>query len=203
MMGKDCERIFSSINNVKDVLISSIKGLSSEINYQIITDGSHGEHGIELVGYERTKGSVSSYVSPVTSAYASFQDVGKMKSLGALNFAGTSSYNNSYGSPWKELEVLDNAINDVKSFNVGSGKYIGGKIELLGLLNIALSCTVDAKYALLMYNDGVQQGYDREYNNNTPSITQKMTIDITSTGNIKQPYDENVNIEYETDHAIF
>lgn len=196
MMGKDCERMLSEINGIKDALISAIKGVSSSINYRIKTKGSHGEHGIELIGYEEPNGSVAQYVSSVKSAYSSFSsDNSKMKSLESNMYTSSNSLNNSYGSPWKELHVLEESINNISSFNSGSGQYIGGKIELLGLLNIALSCAIDAKWALITYHDYIQRGFDTKFNDNEPSITFKKANKKDSIGNINQDFKENVNVK--------
>ena len=196
MMGKDVERILSGINDVKDATISSIKSLSSVISYQIISDATHG--GISTGKCEPTEKpvsiSASSFTSPIRGAMGGISsDCGKMNSLSSGLYTSTTSFNNSYGSPWTELNKLEEAISMAESY--GSIDFVGQKSGLLGLLNMVLSVSIDAKWALTTYHDYIQRGYDNKYNDNTPSITTKTGIDKESDGNSAQEFEENVHIK--------
>ena len=199
MMGKDCERMLSEIIIVKDAITNAIKGLSGSSSYRIITKGSHGEHSTDMTTYEDENIDITSYVTMVTNAYESFKDDNiKMNSLESNMYTDVNNFNNSYGSPWKELHTLEESINNIIDLDLSNGKYMGGKIALLGLMNVALSCVIDAKWALITYHDYIQRGFDSKFNGNIPSVTFKKANNQESTGNISQTFDENVNIPEES-----
>ena len=69
----------------------------------------------------------------------------------------------------------------------------------LNLLNTVLSLTIDAKWALITYNDYTQRGFDNLYNNNESSITFTNDVKGTQTnGNIAQKIDNNVSVKEES-----
>lgn len=187
-MGKDCERILSSINKIKDIISSSITNISNAANYRINSEGEHNEQ-------EREHEVDTSFISSIESEFDSFSiDMEKMKSLESNMYTNSTNFNNSYGSPWKELHVLENSIKTIINFDTSGTKFIGGKITLLGIMNIALSAAVDAKWALTIYHDYIQRGFDAKYNSKTPSVVFKKANKEDSIGNVNQNFTENVNI---------
>lgn len=199
MMGKDCERILASIISIKNVITDAIKGISDNANYKITVKGSHSKDdtSITLTEEPHISSNISSYIGNIKSVYSSFSgDMDKMNSLASSMYTSVETFNNSYGSPWRELKDLEESINNVISF--GDSSSLGSNIAILGLLNIALVCTVDAKWALLTYNDYIQRGFDTKFNSNAPSITFKKANKKRTIGNINQSFAENVNIPEES-----
>lgn len=191
-MGKDCERILISINKIKDLLNSSIANISNAANYRINSEGEHNEQ-------EREHTIDTSYISSIKSEFDSFSiDIDKMKSLESNMYTNSTTFNNSYGSPWKELHVLEDSIERLIDFDTNSTKFIGGKITLLGIMNIALSAAIDAKWAITIYHDYIQRGYDAKFNSKTPSVVFKKANKEDSIGNVSQNFTENVNIPKKT-----
>lgn len=215
MLGKDCERILSSINSIKDKLGEAIKLLAPLCSYQLISESEyshpHDSDGkISNYGHEEYKEKEkpingSEYVSSIISLLDSFEDdFGKLSSLRSGLYTESTSFNNSIGSPWSEINKLKESIMVIKSFGFKDLKFIGEKCALLSLLNMAISYAVDAKWALITYHDYIQRGYDNKYNDNNPSITFKKNyktneLDVRATiGNKNQDFEENVHIKKET-----
>ena len=199
-MGKDVERILSGINLIKDKTIEASTKLSNQTAYGISCNATHG--GTSTASCTPTERSVSikssTFIDPIREASESIiEDFDKMDSLSSNLYTSVNSFNNEYGSPWTELSLLNSSIQDIGKFagsysNLG---YVGEKAALLSLLNMILSISIDAKWALINYHDYIQRGYDNRYNDNEPSIKFKSGIDKESIGNVNQEYYENVNIK--------
>ena len=189
MMGKDVERIVAEIDGVKDALVAGIQFLCTNSNYQIQTEGVHGEAEIPVPG--------SGFMIAAMTALSNMEaDIGKMDELKAGLYTSANSFNNSYGSPWTELNSLKAAVTTANNFDVVN--FMGDRLCLLGHMQIALSRAVDAKWAMTIYHDYIQRGFDNKFNNNEPSIKFNAGINRESTGNLKQEYSENVNIPKES-----
>lgn len=200
MMGKDVERILVGINAVKDAATSSINSLSNTISYRIISDAQHGgmSSGPCYPEEKAVPSLAISFVKPIRSAMSSIaSDQIKMNKLSSGLYTSINSFNNGYGSPWTELNKLETAIVTAENFAASHPtiEWIGEKAGLLGILNTILSLSIDSKWALIIYHDYIQRGYDNIFNNNTPSITFASGINKDSTGNVNQDFDENVNIK--------
>lgn len=203
MMGKDVERILAGINAVKDATISSIISLSNTTAYQITSSAEHAgmAYGHCTPEEEKVPSSASSFVSPIRSAMNSISgDQSNMNALANGLYTSTNSFNNGYGSPWTELNKLESCIKSAETFASAhsSLNWLGEKSGLLGLINMILSVSVDAKWAIITYHDYIQRGYDCVYNGKKPSITIASGIDEVSMGNVSQKYNENVNIQEKT-----
>ena len=187
MMGKDCERILSSINTIKDSIESAIKSVGESASYQITTVGVHGEE-------EEPNEFDASVISSVGNMINIMQtDISKMQSLENGLYTATTSFNNSCGSPWKELNAFKESLNDLS--NVEKIEYLGDRIKALSLLQIALGRAIDARWAIIYYHDYIQRGYDHKFNNNDPSIKFKAGLHRETIGNVSQYYNTNVNIK--------
>mgnify|MGYP001104294274 CR=1 FL=1 len=207
MMGKDCERIFSYINGIKDAASSSAVALSNATAYQIKHKSQHAGIGSGECISKETEVPIgaSTFSSPITNAWDSMDpDYNKMKTLEKGLFTDPSNFNNSYGSPWAEMHKLKKAIDDMKDY-VSSHPtlyFMGEKVGLLGIINLVHSSSVDFKWALIKYHDYTQRGYDTVFNANKPSITHKKSKNKKSIGNLKQKYDENVNVEEDPEEVF-
>lgn len=185
MMGKDVERILSEIDTVKDASFKMINSLVGISCYNAMSDP------IEVT--------TSSYTDPVISAMRSMKgDCTNMGSLKSNLYVGSGSFNNSSGSPWTELSNLQKAVDDVQSFASSHNPFmvlLGEKLSLMGLIQRVYSTAVDARWAICIYHDYVQRGYDHEFNGNIPSITfAGSSKGEPSTGNIPHEYEDNVHI---------
>lgn len=201
MMGADCERIFSGIESVRSAAQSAVISFSASTAYQITSRAQHAGMGSgECTPTEREVpvGNPMTGVSAAMSAMSG--DVGNMAALGSSLYTTTGSFNNSVGSPWTEIANLQSAVSSAEAY-AGSHapfNYVGEKAGMLAMLNMVLSAAVDAKWALATYHDYVQRGYDNVYNGNNPSITFQETVVREGIGNVKQDYDENVNVPPES-----
>lgn len=200
MMGKDVERILSGINLIKDVTRSSINSLANGTSYRIKSKECRGcpppVHCYPLEEPYELPATV--YVSPIRAAMQSISsDYAKMNSLASMLYTSTSSFNNCYGSPWTELNRLEDDISSAEAFAAAHPTlpWVGDKAGLLALLNKILTSSIDAKWAITHYHDYIQRGYDNVYNNNDPSITFNTSLDGVSIGNINQVNEENVHIK--------
>lgn len=179
MMGPDVEAILSSISAVENAIENGIKSLGNNSSYRITTFED-----------QEQPNSGSGYAKAAIAAMAEV-DTGRMAGLKESIFTNTESFNNSNGSPWTELERLQSAIDACANDSV---TYMGDRIRLMGLLNIALSRAVDAKWAICIYHDYIQRGYDFKYNNNTPSIKFPGENGKETTGNIASGFTDNVHV---------
>lgn len=185
MMGPDCERITAAIDAVKNALIAGLNSLSNTAAYRITTTGEHGE--------SENAHSASGFMTNAVGAMAGLTpDIVKMDNLAAGHFTSVNSWNNSVGSPWSELDALGQAVTAAAAAD--SVTYLGHYVKLMGLMHIAVERAIDAKYAMIQYNDYVQRGYDNVYNGNRPSITTATQLGEATTGNITHDYSENVHI---------
>lgn len=197
MMGQDVERMVSGIEAVKDAAIAGIISLSNATGYQLISRETHAGIGAGPCSPEEIEvpdGDPMSAVSAAIGAMSS--DCGKMDSLGGSLYTGTSNFNNSLGSPWTEMSKLQQAVSDAAAYSGAHSpfNYVGEKAGMLAMLNMVMSAAVDAKWALIIYHDYVQRGYDDAYNGKKPSITFRDGLDKETNGNLVQKYGENVNI---------
>lgn len=179
MMGPDVEAILSSISAVENAIENGIKSLGNDSSYRIVTIN------------EREEPKISNGYAKDAIATMSQVDTGRMKSLKKGLYTSSDSLNNSNGSPWTELEKLEAAINACSNDTVS---FMGDRVKLMGLMNIALSRAVDAKWAICIYHDYIQRGYDFKYNDKKPSIKFPGEEGKETTGNIASGYTDNVHI---------
>lgn len=207
MMGKDCERIASSIDKMIDAASEAIEAIA-KLNtppIKVKADHTHSDEGagpasrtffIEKESPSSMQGPLSKVSSILTGLS---EDLGKLGVLKKGLYTDTKSFNNSIGSPWTEIERLKSFIEKVASY---SGEdYVGDRSIVIALLSSVVSSAVDAKWALILYSDYIQRGFDHKFNDNEPSITfdknyQRDELDVRKTiGNRNQPIDENVHIK--------
>lgn len=201
MLGADIERMMSGINSVKEAAESAIISFSSTIAYQITSEAQHAGYGYGTCNPTEKDVSGGDPMSAVTSAMSSMSsDVSKMSSLESSNYTDSTSFNNSIGSPWTELKKLQSDVDAATSYASSHSpfNYVGEKAGMLAMLNMVMSAAVDAKWAIQIYHDYVQRGYDCNYNDKTPSVTYTTGINKKSIGNLDDDYSENVNLPQES-----
>jgi len=197
MMGQDVERMVAGVEAVKDAASAGIVSLSSATGYQLISRAEHAGTAGGPCAPEEIEVPAGDPMSAVSAAMGAMSgDCGKMGSLGGSLYTGTSSFNNSIGSPWTEISKLQQAVSDAAAYSGAHSpfNYVGEKAGMLAMLNMVMSAAVDAKWAIITYHDYVQRGYDDEYNGKKPSITYKDGLDKVTNGNLVQKYEENVHI---------
>lgn len=197
MMGGDVERITSGLDGVISAVSQAIISFAESPCYRIKSKEQHAGLGTgvcyPLEEEHPVGGDPMSGVSSAMSSLSS--DCGKMSSLEGGMFTSSKGFNNSVGSPWNELTRLQELISAGTSYSGAHTpfKFMGEKQGMLSILSMIMSSAVDAKWAIITYNDYIQRGYDQNYNGKKPSITMKMGLDKITNGNVKQGYDENVN----------
>lgn len=198
MMGGDVERMTSGLDGIISAVSQAIISFAESPCYRIKSKEQHAGLGtgvcFPLEEEQPVGGDPMSGVSSAMSSMSS--DCGKMSSLEGGLFTDSKGFNNSIGSPWSELSRLQDLVSSGTAYAGAHApfKFMGEKAGMLSILNAIMSAAVDAKWALITYNDYVQRGYDCNYNDKKPSITMKTGLDKTTNGNLKQKYDENVNI---------
>lgn len=132
-------------------------------------------------------------------------DIEKISTMGDNLYTDTDTFNNSIGSPYKEIDSLKNVINKANTYASKNSpfKYVSQKSSMLSLLNTIIEYCNDTKFSLMINHQYIQQGFDHNYNNDEPSITWRYSIDDDTIGNLTQEYDENVNIHKDNDYDIY
>lgn len=203
MHGGDIERMLSIIDQIKDVSQSQVCAVAGANSYQLRTR-CNGENCTSCP-VKSCKGNTTNEIpvnmsNPMDSVWPVVQqleeDRSKMNTLNENMYTSSTNFNNSVGSPWKEIEKLMTVAEAAKGYADGNNPFpwVSQKASMLAHLNCIVSYAIDAEYALTIYHDYVQRGYDHKFNGDSPSFTWKQTIDETTLGNLKQDYSENVNV---------
>lgn len=187
MMGPDCEQALQIciklINMMNEISVDAANACMYPIEVSLLT-------GIEVPKmYFANPAPLSNYLSSINEFH------GKMNSLNDDLYTSSSSFNNSHGSPWSEFNRMIQACNDTIPY-MGNLGYIGEKSALADISAHAMQRSIDAKYAIIIYHDYLQRGFDKNYHDNQPSITTKKNVNDQQTfGNVKQQYNDNVNLK--------
>lgn len=198
MFGKDIERILKGIDSVKNAAANGVVSLANATAYRITSKEQHAGTAFGVCYPLEEPVPDGDPMSSVISALESIRDdLTKMNELRNNLYIGYKEFNNLIGSPWDELDKLEEAVDNGKSYSGAHApfNYVGEKAGMLSILNMIISAAIDAKWALVIYQDYIQRGYDHLYNDNKPSIEFDSGLDKESTGNIIQDYEENVNVE--------
>lgn len=190
-MGKDVERMISNVNNLITVCNSEINSLAGAvIPAKKVLPVSPIKSGGQFLGTNYPMVEISTAMDKVREDYS------KMKSLNKSLYVSSNDFNNQIGSPWTELIQLNEACEMAENYASAHATLTdpGEKMGMLALMNIVLSNAVDFKYAVTIYHDYLQRGYDNNYNGKQPSITFKMGKNKITTSNLKQRYSDNVNV---------
>lgn len=198
-MGKDIERIVNYIENVRDATQSGIISLANATAYQMISRAQHAGTAFGLCEPEEKEKPDGDPMGPVSAAMGALSDdCKKMDYLNDGLYISTSNFNNQIASPWIELKKLENAVAAGAAYSAAHApfNYVGEKAGMLALLNMIMTAAVDTKWAMTVYHDYIQRGYDNQFNDNVPSVKFPAGISKDrSTGNVVQEFYENVNVQ--------
>lgn len=164
------------------------------------SDDKHGHHphtDSSNVYEEQHPESAATYTSSIIAIGNDLQqDLTKMKCLEDELYCKKECFNNGYGSPWKEIYILKEKIDIVKKYaaNFPMLQWIGEKHTLLQLMQIVLTYTVDAKWAVITYHDFQSRGYDKKYNDNKATTCWDSLEYGKTNGNINQDVIGNVMV---------
>lgn len=196
MYSNDIEGIILNLNNLKDILAIQIDQLINRINYRIWnTEHVHPLNNPVVIGigyaigtgttelarnYEDSDGDnyhpiqTAEITDPVINQYQNGfqQSYQKSEQVKAKMYKGENEVNNRYGSPWTEFTKLTERIQKIQEFQQQHPVlyWTNEKRNLLELMQVALTFTVDAKWALLYYHDILSRGFDEVHNNKKESI---------------------------------
>jgi hypothetical protein len=129
----------------------------------------------------------------------------QFKVLQRHQYVGVEQFNNNYGSPWTEMYNLKKKMNIALKYanDFPELQWIGEKHTLMSLLQIVLTYAVEAKYAITIYHNWIQQAYDHKFNSNEPSVTWEDFVHGETIGEINQPIKENVRVRKEDEDTPF
>lgn len=128
-------------------------------------------------------------------------DVNKMEEIKNNMYTDVETFNNSYGSPWKEVNILKSKIDELEDYVVNHPilQWQSEKFALINILQIILSYAVDAKTSISSNQDYIQRGYDHQFNKDISSISWDDFEKGGTIGNRDQNTPGSVNLQRETD----
>lgn len=187
------------------------QGLENHVSDQLTytedyTDDSHPSHKhVEpSIIYEKEHIEMSiDYAGNIISMGASLltDDANKMNEISKNMYTDTETFNNTYGSPWKEINMLKEKIDKLEEYVTGHAtlQWMGEKFALISYMQIIISYAVDAKWAITTYQDYIQRAYDYQFNNKSASIAWDDFENGATTGNKNQNTPGSVNVDRESD----
>lgn len=156
------------------------------------------KHVNSSVIYEREHVELSSEYTGTIVCFAEVlnKDASNMKQIEDDMYTKKETFNNAYGSPWKEIYILMEKIDDLKTYSADHSilQWLGEKFALLNLMQIVLSYSIDAKWAIINYQDYTQRAYDHKFNDKEASITWDHFEKGATIGNRDQNNSESVNV---------
>lgn len=185
--------------------VGAVGRISDQLTYpEDYTEDKHGHHlhiDDSTIMEKEEPISASAFTAPIAALGTSFgaTDGPKMKEIDSDNYQSVGSFNNSYGSPWTEIYDLQDKIAQMEAYaaEFPTLQWVGEKHSLLALIQLVYTCSVDAKWALLMYHNWIQQAYDHCYNGDDPSVTWEHFKHGKTAGNVSQEFKENAHIKKE------
>lgn len=96
----------------------------------------------------------------------------KMEKIEVDNYEQVMSFNTEAGSPWDEMYDLEEKIEEMEAYadDYPNLQWLGEKHTLLALMHVVLTYCIDAKWALIHFQDYIQRGYDYQFNDGIPSV---------------------------------
>lgn len=173
------------------------QGKQSHVSDQLTYPVEYGDdlhpsnpHKSPSIIYEREKVELSiEYVGNLISMGVVLgSDTQKMNQISNEMYTDVSTFNNSYGSPWTEINMLKQKIDEVEQYATANSvlQWKGQKFALVNLLQVVVSYALDCKFSLSMNQDFVQRGYDHEFNGNETTIAWEDFDHGATTGNRNQ-----------------
>lgn len=114
-------------------------------------------------------------------------DISSIQKIEGKLYVKANKVHNNYGSPFTEIYDLKKKIDTCKNYSEQHPRlqWLGEKHALLNFIQMILTTSVDAKFAVIMYHDYLQRGYDANINGKKSSIAWDDFNDGKSDGNIK------------------
>jgi len=158
------------------------------------TNDKHGSHPhiLPFNIYEREHPvAASTYVNPIVAIGVELgTDQKKMHHIESNQYTDRNTFNNSYGSPYEEVDQLKMNIDNLEAYanEYPDLQWIGEKQSLLHLIQVVLTMSVNAKWSIITYQDWMQGAYDQQFNDNVPSLTWDSFASATgkTIGNVNQ-----------------
>lgn len=128
-------------------------------------------------------------------------DAGKMQQIADNMYTDTETFNNSYGSPWKEVNMLKEKIDNLEAYanDHSTLQWLGEKFALINLIQLIVQYAIDAKWAITHYQDYMQRAYDSQFNNNSSSMSWDDMEKGATIGNRDQNTPGSVNLDRKTE----
>lgn len=196
MYSNDIEEIITHISTIRDTLALKIIDLVNDSSYRIyneehvhelynpvlVGDGWGLAYGTCLptatreseIGSDYTSLNTMEYIQPIQEAYNDIViDKNNLSSIESQMYDSKINITNSYGSPWSEFDNLDYIIQEIFKYAAKYPilKYSNEKRGLIELMQLAVSCSNDCKWAVIHYHDIISRGYDEVKNEGKESIT--------------------------------
>ena len=202
MFGSSVEQLLSGINNIKDQALDAMVALASGTGYQLTHKSGHAGCGSGTCISTEVPvpyGSASSETEGALNGIS--ENISKMKSFGDNLYVDPKKYNNSYGSPFSEIEQMKKAVQAAVSYNSNHAPFswIGEKAAMLSLLAMVIGMASDCKQSLTTFQDSAQRAFDEE--SDEPSIqwvrdsTGKKTAGMNKPVSKKAEALENLGID--------
>lgn len=123
-------------------------------------------------------------------------DADKMQTIADNMYTDTETFNNSYGSPWKEINMVKEKIDKLEDYanSHATLQWVGEKHALIALMQMIIPYAVDAKWAITHYQDYMQRAYDHQFNDKQSSVTWEDSEKGATNGNKDQDTPGSVNI---------
>lgn len=195
MYSNNIEDLITHISSVRDTLALKIIDLVNDSKYRIynephvhelynpvlVGDGWGLAYGTCLpmasfesdVGEGYTPLNTLDYVQPIIDAYSDIiVDKSDLSVVEIQMFDDKVNITNSYGSPWGEFDNLDYIINEIIEYSIKHPilRFSNEKRGLIDLMQLAVPCCNDCKWAIIHYYDIISRGYDDVHNGKKESI---------------------------------
>lgn len=197
MYGADIERLLSAIDEVRATSQEAVCKLVSAMDRQLFTmidgltetttPGSHGHpdgsHGHEVKIHRHYEDTVS-VAKPAIASGRFTTEMVNLKRIEKALYTSTTSLNSGLGSPYTELDTLLESVS-VYSKQPTDMSFIGQHTAAAVLANAVVIAAIDAKHAVIHYQDGLQRGYDACLNGGSQSVVWDDFNRGTTTGNVR------------------
>jgi hypothetical protein len=100
-------------------------------------------------------------------------DIINVKKIEAKSYIKVTGVHNGYGSPYTEIYDLKKKIDICNKYAKQHPRlqWLGEKHTLLNLIQMVMTTSIDAKFALIVYQDYLQKGYNSIINKKKPHLS--------------------------------
>lgn len=115
-------------------------------------------------------------------------EIDRIRVIDRKLYTSKENVHNSIGSPYTELYDLNDKLKNLQRWcgDHTELQWIGEKHALLNMMQLVVQATINAKYAVIIYHDYLQRGYDYCHNDNKQSVSWDDFENGRSTGNVSQ-----------------